>query len=121
MNLLGNAIKFTPNGGRIELAARLEGGRVRVEVRDNGPGIPPEEQRRIFEAFYRLQGSGKKTEGTGRGLPITQRLVDQHAGEWRLDSQVGQGRCFYVALPPAASVREAQDRKTEPSARSRAL
>ncbi len=118
MNLLGNAIKFTPNGGRIELAARLEGGRVRVEVRDNGPGIPPEEQRRIFEAFYRLQGSGKKTEGTGLGLPITQRLVELHGGELRLDSQVGQGSCFYFSLPAAASVREAQGRKTETSSRA---
>src|SRR6266436_5696421 len=87
MNLLGNAIKFTPNGGRIELAARLESGRVRVEVRDNGPGIPDEEKKRIFEAFYRLRDSGKKTEGTGLGLAITQRLVELHGGELSLNSQ----------------------------------
>jgi PAS domain S-box-containing protein len=113
MNILGNAIKFTPSGGRIELAARLEGGKVRVEVRDNGPGIAPEEQRRIFEAFYRLQGSGKKTEGTGLGLAITQRLVELQGGELGLDSQVGQGSCFHFSLPAAASFREALGRKKE--------
>src|SRR5882762_8217303 len=59
MNLLGNAIKFTPKDGSIELGAHLAGGRVRVEVCDNGPGIPPAEQKRIFEAFYRLRESGK--------------------------------------------------------------
>ncbi len=118
MNLLGNAIKFTPNGGRIELAARVDGGRVRMEVSDNGPGIPPEEQRRIFEAFYRLRESGKKTEGTGLGLAITQRLVELHGAELSLKSQVGQGSRFYFSLPAAASAREPLARKTEPASRS---
>jgi PAS domain S-box-containing protein len=118
MNLLGNAIKFTPQGGRIELAAHLDGGSIRVEVRDNGPGIPPEEERRIFEAFYRLRESGKKTEGTGLGLAITQRLVELHGGELRLESQVGQGSCFYFSLPAVASAREPITRKTESASRS---
>ena len=118
MNLIGNAIKFTPDGGRIELAGRLEGGRVRIEVKDNGPGIPDEEKKRIFEAFYRLRDSGKKTEGTGLGLAITQRLVELHGGELTLDSQVGQGSCFYFSLPAAVSVREARGRKTETSSRA---
>jgi len=115
MNLLGNAIKFTPNGGRIEVAARSVEGKVRVEVRDNGPGIPPEEQQRIFEAFYRLRESGKKTEGTGLGLAITHRLVELHGGELSLESQVGQGSCFYFCLPAAVTVREPLSRKTESS------
>ncbi len=119
MNLLGNAIKFTPQGGRIEVAARLAEGQVRVEVRDNGPGIPPEEQERIFEAFYRLRESGKKTEGTGLGLAITHRLVELHGGELGIESQVGQGSCFYFCLPVAESVREALPWKTESSSRSR--
>ena len=118
MNLLGNAIKFTPNGGRIELAARVDGGRVRMEVSDNGPGIPPEEQRRIFEAFYRLRESGKKTEGTGLGLAITQRLVELHGAELSLKSQVGQGSRFYFSLPATASAREPLARKTVPASRS---
>jgi signal transduction histidine kinase/DNA-binding response OmpR family regulator len=118
MNLLGNAIKFTPQGGRIELAAHLDGGSIRVEVRDNGPGIPPEEERRIFEAFYRLRESGKKTEGTGLGLAITHRLVELHGGELSLKSQVGQGSCFYFSLPAVASAREPITRKTESASRS---
>lgn len=116
MNLLGNAIKFTPNGGRIEVAARLAGGQVRVEVRDSGPGIPPEEQKRIFEAFYRLRETGKKTEGTGLGLAITHRLVELHGGELCLESEVGQGSCFYFSLPRAP--RESLRRATGGSASS---
>jgi CheY-like chemotaxis protein/two-component sensor histidine kinase len=117
MNLLGNAIKFTQNGGRIDLTARrLEGDKVLVEVRDTGPGIPPEEQKRIFEAFYRLRESGKKTEGTGLGLAITHRLVELHGSELRLESQVGQGSCFYFLLPVSAPV----ERSTKSLAVSRA-
>ena len=118
MNLLGNAIKFTPDGGRIEVAARLVEDRVRVEVRDNGPGIPPEEQKRIFEAFYRLRDSGKKTEGTGLGLAITHRLVELHGGELALESQIGQGSCFYFCLPVAVGMRERPSLKTESGPRS---
>jgi signal transduction histidine kinase/DNA-binding response OmpR family regulator len=106
MNLLGNAIKFTSKGGSIELCAHLAGGRVRVEVRDNGPGIPPAEQHRIFEAFYRLRESGKKTEGTGLGLAITHRLVELHGGELTLESEVGKGSCFYFSLPVATAIRD---------------
>ena len=113
MNLLGNAVKFTPNGGRIEVAARADGAKVRVEVRDNGTGIPLEEQRRIFEAFYRLQESGKKTEGTGLGLAITQRLIELHGGELSLQSDVGHGSCFYFSLPAALSAEESSPRKAE--------
>jgi PAS domain S-box-containing protein len=118
MNLLGNAVKFTPNGGRIEVAARADGAKVRVEVRDNGPGIPAEEQRRIFEAFYRLQESGKKTEGTGLGLAITQRLIELHGGELSLQSDGSHGSCFYFSLPAARSADEASPRKTESVPRS---
>jgi len=118
MNLLGNAIKFTPDGGRIEVAARLVQDKVRVEVRDNGPGIPPEEQKRIFEAFYRLRESGKKTEGTGLGLAITHRLVELHGGELDLESQIGQGSCFHFCLPVAVAMREPPSLKTESGPRS---
>jgi len=118
MNLLGNAIKFTPVGGRIEVAARLVEDRVRVEVRDNGPGHPPEEQKRIFEAFYRLRESGKKTEGTGLGLAITHRLVELHGGELGLESQIGQGSCFHFCLPVAVAMREPPSLKTESGPRS---
>jgi PAS domain S-box-containing protein len=118
MNLMGNAIKFTQQGGTIALISRLEGDKVRVEVRDNGAGIPPEEQKRIFEAFYRLRESGKKTEGTGLGLAITQRLVELHGGELSLESQLGEGSCFYFVLPAAVSSEESRRRKAATPARS---
>src|SRR5258708_2259852 len=91
MNILGNAIKFTSHGGRIELASHMDASTLLIKVPDNRPGIPPEEERRIFEAFYRLRESGKKTEGTGLGLAITQRLVELHGSELSLKSQLGQG------------------------------
>jgi len=103
MNLIGNAIKFTPEGGRIELTARSTDGQVRVEVRDNGPGIPPEDQQRIFEAFYRRAESGKAVEGTGLGLAITERLVHMHGSQLGIDSQPGQGTCFHFSLPLVAN------------------
>jgi signal transduction histidine kinase/DNA-binding response OmpR family regulator len=105
MNLLGNAIKFTPDGGLIQLNASSVGENVRIEVRDNGPGIPPEEQKRIFEAFYRLRESGARTEGTGLGLAITHRLVELHGGELSLESEVGRGSCFHFMLPAALGAR----------------
>jgi PAS domain S-box-containing protein len=106
MNLAGNAIKFTPKGGRIELAARQVDDQVRVEVRDNGPGIPPEQQQRIFEAFFRLTDSGSATEGTGLGLAITSRLVELHGGKLGIESQPGKGACFYFSLPLLAIIRD---------------
>jgi signal transduction histidine kinase/DNA-binding response OmpR family regulator len=104
MNLIGNAIKFTPENGRIELAAQRLGDMVRVDVRDSGPGIPPEEQKRIFEAFYRLRNSGKAVEGTGLGLAITQRLVELHGGQLGIESQPGSGSSFYFTLPRAVTL-----------------
>ncbi len=98
-NLVGNAIKFTPEGGRIELIARRVDDRVRIEVRDNGPGIPREQQQRIFEAFFRLTESGSATEGTGLGLAITARLVELHGSKLEIESQPGEGACFNFSLP----------------------
>lgn len=104
MNLIGNAIKFSPHGGKIELATRQLGEVVRVEVRDSGPGIPPEEQQRIFEAFYRSKQTEKTVEGTGLGLAITRRLVELHGGHLGLESQQGLGSCFYFTLPSAPAL-----------------
>jgi signal transduction histidine kinase/DNA-binding response OmpR family regulator len=106
MNLLGNAIKFTPKGGKIELVARRVGDMVRIDVRDSGPGIPPEERQRIFEAFHRLKQSDKAPEGTGLGLAITRRLVELHGGELNVESEPGAGSCFYFTLPSAQSAAE---------------
>ncbi len=110
LNLIGNAVKFTPEGGQIELGASLENGRVRIEIRDSGPGIAPEEQKRIFEAFYRLRTSGETTEGTGLGLAITQRLVELHGSQLLLDSEQGKGSCFYFFMPVVTEVRTLSER-----------
>ena len=112
-NLAGNAIKFTPVSGRIELAAYETNGQVRVEVRDTGPGIPPDEQSRIFQAFYRLRQSGTAIEGTGLGLAITQRLAELHGGTLGLESQPGQGSCFYFLLPVGAPLRHSKPQEAK--------
>jgi len=116
MNLLGNAVKFTPDGGKIELSAQRAGDAVRVEVRDSGPGIPAAEQKLIFEAFYRLRQTGKTSEGTGLGLAITQRLVELQGGSLGLESQLGSGSCFYFTLPlvPTIQPQQGKTEKWEP-------
>jgi PAS domain S-box-containing protein len=119
MNLAGNAIKFTPEGGRIELAAHQVDGQVRVEVRDNGPGIPPEQQQRIFEAFFRLTQTGSATEGTGLGLAITARLVELHGGKLGIESKPGEGACFYFSLPLIAIAPDETIQKPIPVTRAR--
>jgi PAS domain S-box-containing protein len=103
-NLIGNAIKFTPEGGKITVSARREGDQARIEVRDSGPGIPLEEQQRVFDAFVRLSQSDKTTEGTGLGLAITSRLVELHGGKLGIESAPGAGSCFHFALPALAPV-----------------
>jgi signal transduction histidine kinase/DNA-binding response OmpR family regulator len=119
MNLAGNAIKFTPEGGQIELAARQVEDQVRIEVRDNGPGIPPEQQQRIFEAFVRLAQTGSATEGTGLGLAITARLVELHGSKLGIESQPGDGTCFYFSLPRIAITPEQPTQMSLPVPRAR--
>src|SRR5713101_8044311 len=118
-NLVGNAIKFTPDGGRIELVARQVGDQVRIEVRDNGPGIPPEQQQRIFEAFVRLTQTGNGTEGTGLGLAITSRLVELHGSKLGIESQPGHGACFYFSLPFLAITPDQPAQTSMPVPRAR--
>lgn len=100
-NLLSNAIKFTPTGGLISLAVRQDpADRVRLIVRDTGPGIPPERQDAIFEKFRQLDGSQtREHEGTGLGLAITKDLVQTLGGTIACDSIVGRGSTFTVDFP----------------------
>jgi signal transduction histidine kinase/DNA-binding response OmpR family regulator len=107
MNLVGNAIKITPEGGCIEIAAQQADRQVQISVRDNGPGIPTAEQKRIFDAFYRLRKSGETTEGTGLGLAITESLVKLQGGSLGLESEPGRGSRFFFSLPLASTTREA--------------
>jgi protein-histidine pros-kinase len=119
MNLAGNAIKFTSEGGRIELAARQVDDQVRVEVRDNGPGIPADQQQRIFEAFVRLTQTGSVTEGTGLGLAITSRLVELHGSKLGIESRPGEGTCFYFSLPLITIARDQPAQTSMPMPRAR--
>ncbi|HZP04602.1 MAG TPA: response regulator [Terracidiphilus sp.] len=120
MNLLGNAIKFTPKGGKIELAARQAGEMVRIEVRDSGPGIPPDEKERIFEAFHRVRQSDKAAEGTGLGLAITRKLAELHGGQLDVESQPEGGSCFYFTVPSALTTQVEIDLVRTASAASKA-
>jgi signal transduction histidine kinase/DNA-binding response OmpR family regulator len=110
MNLIANAVKFTPEGGTIELQADQSADGIRVGVRDSGPGIPPEEQKRIFEAFYRMGSTEKAVEGTGLGLAITRRLVELHGGQLGIESEVGHGSCFHFSLRHGEALKPAEPR-----------
>ena len=102
INLLDNAVKFTPEGGRIEVAARPSAGRVVVSVADNGVGIPPEDVGRIFERFYRVDRSRDRREGgTGLGLAIAKHLTQAMGGSIEVESRPGSGTTFRISLPAA--------------------
>ena len=97
-NLIENAIKFTPSMGTIEIRCRVEGGQLILEVSDNGPGIPLEDQPHIFEKFYRGSNLSQVTSGTGLGLSIVKSIVDKHHGRIWVDSSPGE-TTFTVILP----------------------
>jgi signal transduction histidine kinase len=97
-NLVSNAIKYTPRGGSVELAAQLENGTVRVDVRDDGPGIPPAEQSRLFTKFGRTRSS-ERVEGTGLGLFIVRCVAEAHGGSVDVASAVGRGSTFSLRVP----------------------
>jgi signal transduction histidine kinase/CheY-like chemotaxis protein len=102
-NLLANAIKFTPDGGRIFLAGRRVGADVALSVADTGPGIAAEDRRRVFEEFQQAGEHGARAQGTGLGLALTRRLVLAHRGRLELESELGHGAKFTVYLPAAPS------------------
>jgi two-component system sensor histidine kinase BaeS len=106
VNLLTNAAKFTPRGGRVCLVVRAAERSAYLEVADNGPGVPPEDQDRIFERFF--QGAaGRKAGGTGIGLAVAKELVQSHGGEIKLQSSPGGGARFVVRLPRLLSLKQA--------------
>jgi two-component system, OmpR family, phosphate regulon sensor histidine kinase PhoR len=104
-NLLGNAVRYTPDGGRIDVAASpLPGGEVRVEVRDTGSGIPAPHIPRIFERFYRVDPARSRAEGgTGLGLAIVRHLVERHGGRVEALSEPGRGTTIRFTLPAAGT------------------
>ncbi len=99
LNLLSNALKFTPEGGRVEVRARLVDGMAEVSVADTGIGIAPQDQEAVFEEFRQVGTAAKKVEGTGLGLALSRKLIELHGGRIWLDSEVGAGSTFTFTLP----------------------
>ena len=101
MNLIGNAVKFTPQDGKITVALEKNGNDyIQISVADTGPGILPEEQNKIFSKFYQVANiDKKKPKGSGLGLAISKALVEMHGGKIWMDSEVGKGSTFYFTLP----------------------
>jgi two-component system, NtrC family, sensor histidine kinase KinB len=102
INLMENSSKFTPTGGAMEVGARAEDGWLHIAIKDNGPGIPPAEQDRIFDKFTRLRGKGKPG-GLGIGLAFCRLAVQGHGGRIWVESDAGQGATFHFTFPVATS------------------
>jgi signal transduction histidine kinase len=103
-NLVSNAHKYTPAGGSIFVRARGQDGRVRVEVRDTGIGLAPDEQAQLFTRFFRARNKAtREVGGTGLGLAITRSLIELHGGEISVTSAPGQGSTFCCTLPAVQS------------------
>jgi signal transduction histidine kinase/ActR/RegA family two-component response regulator len=96
-NLLGNALKFTPTGGRVELGGESTEDTARIWVRDSGPGISEDDLPHLFDRFW--QGNEVRRDGTGLGLPIAQGIVQAHDGRLWVDSRPGEGSTFYFSIP----------------------
>ncbi|HEX7177466.1 MAG TPA: ATP-binding protein [Pyrinomonadaceae bacterium] len=100
VNLVSNAVKFTPKGGRVELSAEPRDGAVRVSVADTGVGIAPEDIQRLFDKYEQARSRATRSEkGTGLGLYITRQLVEMHGGKIEVRSEVGKGSTFSFTLP----------------------
>lgn len=103
-NLLDNAIKYTPQGGRVWVRLHLQGNDVVIEVQDTGVGIEPKDRERIFERFYRVdKARSRELGGTGLGLSIVKHIAIAHGGRVTVDSIPGTGSTFRVFLPPAST------------------
>jgi PAS domain S-box-containing protein len=98
-NLVGNAIKYTPDRGEVAVSIWTEDNLVRLDVHDNGVGIPAEAQARLFQRFYRAPNVAPEQQGTGLGLAIVKSIVDQHGGQVWVTSAINKGSTFSVSLP----------------------
>jgi signal transduction histidine kinase len=100
INLIGNAVKFTPEGGRVDVALLAEPDAVVLQVTDTGIGIPHEEQERLFTRFFRSSLAQQQAiPGSGLGLSIARAIVDKHGGSMTVESEPGHGTTFRVRLP----------------------
>ena len=99
LNLLSNALKFTPEGGRIDVRAAMNDGMAEISVADTGVGIAPEDQEAIFEEFRQVGTADKKVEGTGLGLALSRKFIELHGGRIWVQSEPGKGSTFSFTLP----------------------
>jgi len=99
-NLVGNALKYTLDGGRVAVSAQVENGRLSIAVSDTGIGIGPEEAEKVFEKFYRSQNPlATSVKGSGLGLPIAREIARLHGGDITVESELGKGSTFTLVLP----------------------
>ena len=99
-NLIDNAIRYSPENTRVGIGVRAKEGLIAISVTDQGDGLSPEDQERVFERFYRVDAArSRQTGGTGLGLSIVKHVISNHGGEVTLWSQPGQGSTFTIRLP----------------------
>ena len=99
-NITDNAVKYTPEGGTVQILVYNEGERCRIEISDNGIGIPKDDAEKIFERFYRVdKARARETGGTGLGLAIAKSVVESHGGTVSVDSTLGEGTRFIISIP----------------------
>ncbi|HSG45317.1 MAG TPA: ATP-binding protein [Anaerolineales bacterium] len=103
-NVVGNAIKYSNKNGEVNISIKAEGDQVILQVVDNGPGIPKQDQTHIFDKFYRGKNM-EKQQGSGLGLAIVKSIVDAHRGRIWVESTVGQGSSFFIVLPVKAPTK----------------
>jgi heavy metal sensor kinase len=114
LNLVDNAIKYSPEGTRVGVVAGKRRNRAFVEVRDEGPGIAPEHRERIFERFYRVEGSrSREMGGSGLGLSLVKWAAEAHAGRVELETEEGEGSTFRLVLPITQPLATSAPRKKE--------
>jgi PAS domain S-box-containing protein len=98
-NLVGNAIKYTPPNGSVDVRIFMQENQIILRVSDSGPGIPPDEQSRVFDKFFRASNRPGDVEGSGLGLAIVKSIVESHQGRVWVESKLGEGSIFIVLLP----------------------
>jgi two-component system sensor histidine kinase VicK len=109
-NLLGNAIKYSPDGGVITMQGYAEKGELVVRVGDEGIGIPRGDLERVFERFYRVENEvTQQAGGVGLGLAVCRSIVEAHNGQMWVESTLGEGSTFFVTLPLEGGPRELSD------------
>jgi two-component system phosphate regulon sensor histidine kinase PhoR len=109
INLLSNAIKYSPKGGEVRVRMRLDDSNLRIEIQDQGIGIPDEHKQKLFEAFYRVDSSHTaEIPGTGLGLVICKAIVEHHGGRIWFESEFGKGTTFLILIPVRREIRRGE-------------